>query len=389
MSNRSTSSSPEIASSILNHIINLRFPNDDKWTPLHYAISIKSLEAVGILIENGADLDLQDNSGSSPLHIAAREGLCDILDCLVLAGASVHAKNGERNTPLMIAAAEGKLEAVRKLVEYGADLSYEQGTRLSALHMACKHPVIFSYLCSVGADPTTSYDTDITAAQTAFGASESRAYLLHSGVDLGGLRLIAVMPTHAPSMATDATEFAYIVRVLHRRYPDEKIQSYLHMRDHNYNNLMCDAAFVDSVKLIEALLAVGCDFESEDHRGTALMVACSVGAVDSVKFLVRQGARLTYSKGSIKKSAVIAAKLFPVIVDWLLLHRFTEQGKLEDCANIACGDHNRDARPWSGVGIKEFRLVGIYEKRWEESLFEYAMRLETLRRELHGKVVAF
>ncbi len=71
------------------------------------AVASKSLEAVQILIEYGADLELRDSSGSSPLHLASHEGLCDIVTCMIRAGAAVDAKNGTMCTPLIIAVTEG------------------------------------------------------------------------------------------------------------------------------------------------------------------------------------------------------------------------------------------------------------------------------------------
>ena len=43
-------------------------------TPLHYAAKIGCEEAITVLLENGADIDLGDNEEMTALHVAAKEG---------------------------------------------------------------------------------------------------------------------------------------------------------------------------------------------------------------------------------------------------------------------------------------------------------------------------
>ena len=43
-------------------------------TPLHYAAKIGSREAISVLLENNADIDLGDNEEMTALHVAAKEG---------------------------------------------------------------------------------------------------------------------------------------------------------------------------------------------------------------------------------------------------------------------------------------------------------------------------
>ncbi len=118
---------------------------------------------------------------------------------------------------------------VKALLAHGADLSYQLGTGATVLSHAGKYPAIFSHLCNAGADPTfPSPQTGITAAQEAFLMEESRSYVLATGIDIGGIGVIALIPTHSPLFGLETTEVARIIRMLHRRYPDEVIQMHLH-----------------------------------------------------------------------------------------------------------------------------------------------------------------
>ncbi|CAD8063507.1 unnamed protein product [Paramecium sonneborni] len=53
-------------------------------TAMHHAVSINSIEAINLLVENGADLDARDMMGRSPLHIAAKNNNCDTVRTLLV-----------------------------------------------------------------------------------------------------------------------------------------------------------------------------------------------------------------------------------------------------------------------------------------------------------------
>ncbi|XP_048577664.1 transient receptor potential cation channel subfamily A member 1 homolog [Nematostella vectensis] len=49
--------------------------DDDKTSPLHYAVRYGHLKVVKILVENGADINIPGEDGATPLHFAARFGV--------------------------------------------------------------------------------------------------------------------------------------------------------------------------------------------------------------------------------------------------------------------------------------------------------------------------
>lgn len=81
----------------------------------------------GLLLEKGADPNVQDNHGIAPVHDAARTGFPDTLRVLVEYGASVNLPDHSGALPIHIAIREGH----RDVVEFLAPLSDLKHANLS------------------------------------------------------------------------------------------------------------------------------------------------------------------------------------------------------------------------------------------------------------------
>ena len=79
-------------------------------------------DMVKLLVENGADVNHQDDDGRTPLHWAARKGHLAIVEFLIDEGAGVDVRSlAKGETPLHKAAAQGHVPVVRLLLQSGAD----------------------------------------------------------------------------------------------------------------------------------------------------------------------------------------------------------------------------------------------------------------------------
>jgi ankyrin repeat protein len=85
-------------------------------TALHMAIDNGTVAVSKLLIEKGADVNAEDETGNTPLHYAAMEpGRSSLIDLLIKNGAIVYARNAASQTPRDIADKKGFKGYVWKL----------------------------------------------------------------------------------------------------------------------------------------------------------------------------------------------------------------------------------------------------------------------------------
>ncbi|KAG7672918.1 hypothetical protein Ndes2526B_g08555 [Nannochloris sp. 'desiccata'] len=80
-------------------------------------------EDVQSALDQGADINSQDEQGRSAAHMAAANGHVDLLQNLIDRGATVNLANIEGNTPLHWACVNNQNAAVRVLMQAGANAS--------------------------------------------------------------------------------------------------------------------------------------------------------------------------------------------------------------------------------------------------------------------------
>ncbi|MDR6197201.1 ankyrin repeat domain-containing protein [Siphonobacter sp. SORGH_AS_0500] len=90
-------------------------------TPLILAAYYQHPEAVTLLLESGADPELQDGMGNTALMGVCFKGCTEIARILLEHGANVDTVNGNGATALTFAATFGHKDLVQLLLEYGAN----------------------------------------------------------------------------------------------------------------------------------------------------------------------------------------------------------------------------------------------------------------------------
>ena len=130
-------------------------------TALLLATASGHRDIVELLLEHGANVDVQDNYGTTALMAAANRGNRDMVELLLEHGANpnkqmIATEYTPSDTALIYAAARGQLDIVKLLLQHGADIDKpnDRGNTALAIAMIHKHPDVVKYLLGRGADYT-------------------------------------------------------------------------------------------------------------------------------------------------------------------------------------------------------------------------------------------
>jgi ankyrin repeat protein len=123
-------------------------------TPLIFACDNGNEEAVRLLLEYNADVNAQDWGGISSLHILAthRTYPPSIAKLLIENGADIEIKDQMGSTPLLLACSYRNMEMIEVLVDSGADIHATDRNGDTCLHISHNKKVIV-YFLEKGLDP--------------------------------------------------------------------------------------------------------------------------------------------------------------------------------------------------------------------------------------------
>lgn len=115
-------------------------PDKEFQTPLAYAAKVGNIEAVEMLLEKNADVDIADNEERTPIHMAAENGQTQ---CVKLLGehtpGCVNYAEETGKSPLHLAAIKGHKFVCEALIEMGAEISGRDDINWTPLDYAALH----------------------------------------------------------------------------------------------------------------------------------------------------------------------------------------------------------------------------------------------------------
>lgn len=137
-------------------------------SPLHIACESDDVEMVELLLERGADPDLEDRASMTALHYAVEEGNEELLALLLKADANPALGNnaiGMDNTPFHHAISRGRYGMAKMLLDTGKFDVNKPGAGWLPLHLAARRGSvkIVEMLLEAGADPTAVDENGRTA----------------------------------------------------------------------------------------------------------------------------------------------------------------------------------------------------------------------------------
>lgn len=286
---------------------------------LFSAVDAQQLDKVRLLLAAGAPLDIRrEIEGDLPLHAAVDSGNLELVKILVDAGSPLNELSRDviNFTPLMKAVRVGNIQMVRLLLQAGADVNVTTsdltGKKITAQHMVRVegNPVLLALL-SGGDTGRIEVDADAVSLREAMnmldknGITETKHITVNNallkGWEYGNYSdsecEIGLSMYGAPPPCYHRRKAAELKKHLNA-YVDggEGINDYpyvgmIYRLAHWLSLYKEDKAHMAVLpKIIKAFLASGADLNKFVDGDTALQMVASYGDVESVRFLLENGA---------------------------------------------------------------------------------------------------
>lgn len=150
----SSNNNLELVKLLVENGVDINEQDEDERTALMWTSVHNSFDVAKFLIEKGADIEKKDSRGWSALMIASIFGRYDILKLLIENGANINVRSKSEDTALIKAVLKKRIDIVKILVENGVDINAKVCGGETALMKAvlCGCCEIAEYLIEKGAD---------------------------------------------------------------------------------------------------------------------------------------------------------------------------------------------------------------------------------------------
>ncbi|WP_264377026.1 ankyrin repeat domain-containing protein [Wolbachia endosymbiont (group B) of Ochlodes sylvanus] len=237
---------------LLDESANIEVQDEFGYTPIFLATQSGKWSVVELLLDRGANIDAQDKEGKTLLHFAASGNNLDMVQFLLDRGASIEVQDGRDWTPILYAAQPGKWGVVKLLISNGAKFNNEITYQGTPLHFAAQggNLDIAQFLLDKGAD---------IEAQDAYNRKP-----LHIAVDANRLNVVNLLLDRGANLK--ATEM--------------------------YGSTSLDLAIQKGYKdIVEVLKQKQLDLDKE------LLISTEKGDLEKVRDGIRQGANVNVQDG--------------------------------------------------------------------------------------------
>ncbi|KAM3935712.1 uncharacterized protein RB166_002855 [Leptodactylus fuscus] len=243
-------------------------------------------QLVSVLLEHGADPELQDNEGLTPLLVAAYEGQEEVAELLLEAGANPDRSGKDQMTPLLAAASGGHAETVRVLLLWGASTDVTDKEGRSALLLAAaaaRGEEAVRVLLNRGLNENHQDHLGWTALHWA--ACEGRRSICRTLVDGGAKVGLRDQEGYTPLLlAAEEGHTGCVELLINRGFP-------VNQRGRDGMTALCFAAVEGHKATVELLLRKGANPDVKTTQGKPLLHLVALqGLTDIAKVLLEHGA---------------------------------------------------------------------------------------------------
>ena len=261
------------------------------------------LETLNLLLEFGADANIQTEGGHTPLLVVVSPSKTQMARCLIAAGADVnHRTSGGDSVLSRAAGGSGSAEFMELLIANGADFRVrsDSGQTLLALAASCGQIEICKLLIERGIDITSRDKDGVTALMLASTSlsRETVSGLIESGANVNARSKEGKTPLmfaaenkyySAPEVIETLIVAGADINAISKEKPEGTYFS-----DGIRTPLMYAAdTFGGNPKAIRLLLAHEANIEAQDQDGmTPLMLAVKQCSLEAIELLLVSGAKV-------------------------------------------------------------------------------------------------
>ncbi|KAE8862439.1 hypothetical protein PTNB29_05001 [Pyrenophora teres f. teres] len=321
---------------------------------IHVAAYNENPETVEYLLSLGVGVDTRDEDGWTALHWAAWAGCAESVSILIQHGAVPTSTNLAERTPFMVAAWAGSVNVMSILIRFETRARSVDRKGRSSLHLAASDGKMnaFRYLISHGWNPYKLDNDGCSPICRALTHPHLAAYVYANCLDLTHL-----IPESVVQQGLRLDDRKKISRFIYELLSKDSSPECIHQLFAKGTTPLISSAQQGDLEGVQKSIKAGFMLEIRDKDGhTALMAACIADCTSSVAFLVRQGAELEYTLENRRISAYQLAEGNQDVIKWLLVKRWTDQGRLTESAF----NSNEHIRPWAGVRTVEIPLQGKF-----------------------------
>jgi len=345
--------------------------NNTNITSLHLACYKNNMRVAKLLIQNGANLNAQDNDDNTPLLIATMNNNVELVKTLLDAepsasasaapSAIVYSTLDEHNnlgyTPLNIACEKGNRELIELFVSRGADLSHAMNDGYKAIHQLCQKERrdLIAYLIDEGANVNEQNELNgITPLLIATKNGDDRTLrvLLSHDADPTISSNLGVLPIHNVASSGSSPSLLRLVKAVKKMEDNTagvfNVSNYINARDGDGLTPLYIACLNEHVEMVRELVKHGADPNIGDYNDTrpldVLFAITGFGNRELYRLILGAGADPNYMSSEDGHSLIVHAvwQGDPIIMK-MLIDAGANVNRVDIDGNtplmIACGVH--------------------------------------------------